>query len=954
MTHFSNGKSFFCHIFKYCKTLPQIVCLASHAVILFTPIVLAESIEQKTTPSNSNPPKQDLSQTTPTTPTTPAAIPEGDRTLPVGLNINGKNVLPSMNVRGKEDGEKAVDFDRWLVPFDEVIDTLKFKIKEDINGQIEISSPLFKFQLPATKLVKDPQLGRSISVKDLNTIPGITAKFDINKYAIDLLVPSLDRDNNTAIVDQPIVLDGLPANRPVGWGLGAIQQRVSVSGQNGTGGTAQGELKAVGNIFDANWYLRVDQPQFDKSKNWNISDAVIIRQRRQNDLVLGSQLPFWRRQSNQTGTYWGGTTIWREGFTPPVQLFGSDFSINERLQSSRVGRSIFGQAAPGTLVQLIRGAQLQVLKEILVDSSGVYRFDNVIVGNGIDNTFGQDYRVLLYPNGQLTANPEIRTAQFVTTPGQLPTGASAVVLSAGGNRIAAGNFGNFDAAQGGILYRRGIDETLTVGVGGAFDREVLGVGEIFWQPNSIPLQVAFSATTGKQWDVLGRLDYRPSTEFFLTANTDQFSSRADANWKLSNTFTALSTYDSRRGTSIGGQYSANNSRYNSTYVRAEIDNRARLRFGANQRLDNWQLSHQSNESATTTQVAYNLSSNLDNIDSGNQLVASYQTNSQTSTSINTSPYFSSLLWRYRAPDRTADGRSLWQSELGYGFNGSGSGVVAGIDLNFIPGLGLRGSYRGVSENGRDSYSIELNTTLLTSTGIQGTDARIEDLRAVGQVELSAFIDINGNGRRDRGEKSYYDPLLFKINQKPLKQFQVASGNDSATIKLPPDSYRLDIDPAGYPVNYRSSIDALRVDVAAGNITPVAIPLVPAYVYTGMVQDKAGKPISGAKVEAISIKNGTKISSITNEAGVYYLEGLEQGEYRLNVSGLPTTIDRLKITSISQPTQELNLTVNIPAENPPPVAPSAPTSPPVSKPTTPASTPTSSRLVLPLIYMSKNF
>lgn len=956
MAHFSNGKLSDYRVFKYCTTLPPIVFLAGNAVILFAPIALAESIGQKASLSNSNPPKPDLSQTTPTTPTTPAKIPEGDRTIPVGLNINGKNILPSMNVRGKEDGEKAVDFDKWLVPFDEIIDTLKFKIREDANGQTEISSPLFKFQLPANKLVKDPQLGRSISVKDLNTIPGITAKFDINKYAIDLLIPSLDRNANPGIVEQPIVLDGLPTNRPVGSGLGAIQQRVTTSGQNGTGSTVRGELKAVGNIFDANWYLRVDQPQFNQSKDWNISDGVIIHQRRQNDVVVGSQLPFWRRQSNQTGTYWGGTTIWREGFTPPVQLFGSDFSVNERLQSSRVGRSVFGQAAPGTLVQLIRGSQLQVLKEILVDSSGVYRFDNVVVGNGTDSTFGQDYRVLLYPNGQLTANPEIRTAQFVTTPGQLPTGASAVVLSAGGNRITSGNFGDFDAAQGGVLYRRGIDETLTIGVGGAFDQEVLGVGEIFWQPDNIPLQVAFSATTGKQWDILGRLDYRPSTEFFLTANTDQFSSRADANWQLSKNFTALSTYDSRRGTSIGGQYSANNSRYNSIYLRAELDNKARLRFGANQRLDNWQLSHQSNDSATTTQVAYNLSSNLDNIDSGNQLVASYQTNGQTSTNVNASPYFSSLVWRYQAPDRTADGRSLLQTELGYGFNNLGSGIVAGINLNFIPGIGLRGSYRGVSESGRDSYSIELNTTLLTSTGIQGTDARIEDLRAIGQVNLTAFLDTNGNGRHDQGEKPYYDPLLFKINQKPLKQFQVDGGTDSATIKLPPDSYRVDIDPAGYPVNYRSSIDAIRLDVAAGNLTPISVPLVPAYVYTGEVRDKAGKTVSGARVEAISIKNRTKISSITNDAGVYYLEGLEQGEYILKISDLPATPDRLKIIPTSQPIQEINLTVDIPAENAPDPVPSppAPVSTPTPPPNLPGSAPTSSRFITPLIYTSKNF
>lgn len=104
-------------------------------------------------------------------------------------------------------------------------------------------------------------------------------------------------------------------------------------------------------------------------------------------------------------------------------------------------------------------------------------------------------------------------------------------------------------------------------------------------------------------------------------------------------------------------------------------------------------------------------------------------------------------------------------------------------------------------------------------------------------------------------------------------------------------------------------------------------LVPAYVYTGVVQDKAGKAISGARVEAISIKNGTKINSITNEAGVYYLEGLEQGEYKLSVSGLPTTIDRFRIIATSQPTQELNLTVTIPAEN---------TQPPVSAP--PAASP----------------
>ncbi len=962
MAYSNNSELFLYYILRIGRNCIRIVIVVGTAILLSTPVSLAEPFVQSIPQSNTELARQDKPAETidrnipPSNPelakqdsknpnTTPGIIPQSIQTLPVGLNINGKNVLQSMNVRGKDDGEKAVDFDRWLVPFDETIEALKFKIKEGANGDVEISSALLKFQFSADKLIKDPQLGRSIAIQDLMAIPGFKIKFDINKYAIDIQTPAFNTSNTTSIVDTPASFDGLATAKPAGWGVGAVQERLNVSGQKDNPGSLQGELKAVGNVFDANWYLRVDQSQFDRLQNWNITDGVVIRQRPDNDVVVGSQIPFWRRQSGSTGSYWGGTAIWRQGFAPPTQLFASDFLVNERLQSSRIGRSIAGQAFPGTIVQLVRGSQTQVLQEVLVNSSGVYRFDNLIVGNDVDNTFGQDYRVLLYPNGQLTANPEIRPAQFVTTPGQIPTGASAFVVSAGGNRVASGNFGNFDAVQGGVLYRRGLNESLTVGVGAAFDREVLGVAEVFWQPNNVPLQVAFSATGGKQTEILGRFDYRPSNEFFVTGNIDQLSSRADANWKLSPGFTAVSNYDSNRGLSVGGEYSATHSRYSSSYVRAEIDSRARLRFGANQRLDNWLFSHQSNESATTTQVAYRLDKNLDNIDSGSELVANYQTNSPVVVNANVSPNFTSLVWRYRAPQRTLDGRSLWQTEIGYGFNNAGSGLVAGVDLNLTPGLRLRGSYRGAGDNGRDNYSIELNTTLLTSQGIQGTDTQIEELRAQGQVEFKAFLDTNGNGLQDPGEAAYYDPLLFKVNQKPLRDFRVVNETNSGKIKLPSGSYRMDIDPAGYPINYRASTEAMRVDVAAGNITPISIALVPAYVTTGAVLDTAGKPVGGARVEAISIKNGMKISSVTNDAGIYYLEGLEQGEYKINIGDLPTKPDRILIAPTSPVTQELNFIITIPTEKPPGDMATPP------NPTPPSS---SSRAIIPNINVKVNF
>jgi hypothetical protein len=860
--------------------------------------------------NTSNATDENVAQGSSNTPAVPANVEVP--TLPVGLNVNRRNVLPSIIVRGRENGENAVDFDSWLVPFDEVIQALGLKLEGRADGTVEIISPLFKFPISADKLVRDPRLGRAIAIRDLNTIPGLKATFNINKYAIDIAAPWLDSSGGSGVIDMPLILDGLPTVRPNGAGVSAIQQRVNIFGQNSNLATTQGEFRAIGSIFDGSWYLRLDQQDFTRLNTWNITDSVFIQQRNRADVVIGSQAPFWRRQNGLiSGTYWGGTVVMREGFIPPNQVLGGDFLINERLQSARVGRSIVGRALPGTLVQLIRGSQRLPIREILVDSSGVYRFDNIPVGTGADSGFGQDYRVLLYPSGALTANPEVILPQFTSTPGQLPTGASAWVISAGGNRVTSGLFGDFDAIQGGVLYRRGIDESLTLGVGTAYDRELRAVGEIFWQPNNIPLQVAFSATTGSEWDTLGRLDYRPSGDFSFTANTDRFSTRSNASWRLSPSFTAISNYDSNRGTTIGGQYTASPNRYNATFVSAEIDNQARLRFSANQRLYQWQLSHVSNETATVSQISYTLG-NLNNPDNGNAIVATYQTNGQNfATSTNSSSYFASLVWRASSPYRSSDGRYLWQTDLGYGFNDTGSGLVAGVNLNFIPGLSLRGSYRGVSENARDSYAIELTTTLLTTGGIQGGDSRIDELRTLGKVRLMAFYDNNGNGTQDAGEDSYYDPLLFKINQRQLKFFRVDTSNDSATVKLPPDSYRIDVDPAGYPLNYRSSIDAMRVDVTAGNVTVVSVPLVKAYIYTGTVVDTQGKPLPGARVEATSVKTGKKTISITNDAGVYILEGLEQGEYILQVSDLPTNPNKISITTASPSTQELNLTVTLP-------------------------------------------
>jgi hypothetical protein len=830
----------------------------------------------------------------------------------VGLYVNGVSKIEAFFVIGKEDGTAAVDFDNWILPFDEISPAIGWKIKE-AGDYFDISTPSQRFRIATNKVFDHPELGRAIKVADLAAIPGWTIKFNINKYAIEITTPDTIRRTSTA--EPPIITTGLdPVSPPSG--VSIVQQRINTSGISGIAiNTPQGDFQAAGNIGDSSWYVRANQPNITDIRNWNLSEASVIHQTKLNDIILGSQTPFWRqRSSSGVGSYWAATAVTRQGFEPPVKVYGGAYTLNERLQARQTSRVISGVTEPGTLVQLVNNNnRTQVLQETLVDSSGIYRFNNVIVSGNLDDSLvGRDYQVLLYPRGQITANPIAQNVSFTSFTGQIPQGAEAFVFSAGGNRLTSGNFGSFDGAQGGVLYRRGISESLTIGAGVAYDKEVRGVGEFFWQPNA-SLELTGAATSGSdRWDYAGRLAYNPFRDFNLYANVDRLSTNASSYWRLGKNFAAIGNYDNLRGPAIGGEY-FNSSADASTQVRADIDLKGRTRISANQRLGELQASYLGNESADNLQLTYSLRDNRSyGSNSGSDFVAGYQAGKQTPNSSLTS-----IVWRYRSPEILRDGRNLWQTELGYGLNNFGSGLLAAADLNVLPGLQLRASYRGINDNsGQGNYALELTTTLLTGNGIRGTADRVEDFRSLGKVIFQPFLDKNQNGRQDAGEAGYWDSLLVRLNDRPIDRYRPQVNDNRADLNLPNGSYRLDIDPAGYPDNTRSRLDALRIDVVAGGITTIPIPLIQSYSVVGFVKDASGEPISGGRVEAMNLRTKVKAVSVTNDSGFYTLEGLDQDEYQIKVSDLPSSFsnfpgnrgDRLKIEPISPAQQEINLTV----------------------------------------------
>ncbi len=793
-----------------------------------------------------------------------------------------------------------IDLDRWLLPLDATLKLLEIQQQQLASGELELTSTYLQVRLDPRQLASHPQLGRAISIGELRKLPGIKVGFDA--VAIDLNFSyTLPKNPLKPVATPPKVsLDGLAAIDPPQTSLSALQERINLSGSANNQLNTQGEFKSVGTVFGSSWYLRVDQPKLANLLTWGLSDATIVNQNPSADWIAGSQAPFWRRQGNPIGSYWGITTIQRQNFTPTNSLSRGDVAPNERLQSSQLGRTIVGQAQPGTVVRLVRGFGTEVVAQVLVDSSGVFRFDNVPVNN--EGGFGNNYRLFLYPSGQLSADPQVRDVNFTTVPGQLPVGAGAVVGSVGANynRIPNEFVGKLDGLQGGVAYRRGISESLTVGGGVIADPLALrGSSEVFWQPTGVPLKASVSAVTGNRWDVVSNVNYQPTPKFSANFNSDKFSSRGDLSWQVAPQFTASSRYDSLSGVAIGGNYNFSLAPQSSSTIQGTIDTNSFVRWSASHQQNEWQLRLQGNEISFNSEVSYRLPAATGVTQN---LVANYQ-----STRTLAPTTLSQLSWRYQS--------SGFQSELGYGWSGFGRGANASLGMTMFTGLQLLGRYQGISAfTNQQSFSVELQTTLDFQGGVGAVNTRVEELRTRGGIAIQPFLDRNGNGKLDSGEESYWHPELITIDKKVLDPSQTTKLADRVEIRAAPGSYRLDLNPSHLPAYWRTSLadidgkpsTSLRVNVALGSYTNIPIPLKPIYTVKGIVADAGGKPLPDIEVTALHLSNPSiRKSTRTQADGSYQFEDLALGAYQISTASRSTSAV-IAIVSNSPVLQQLNL------------------------------------------------
>lgn len=818
----------------------------------------------------------------------------------VGLIAGPRNQIPSLLVRGKVGDVDAVDFPNWLIAVDMVFQVLGLQTTPLPDGTVELRSPGLVTRLNLDELPVDPELGPVFSIQDLADRFGVTAVFDLNEYAIELAVPWRDFRSNQSVGEQPVILTGLPRLQPSLFTLSGVSQNTAVDGLVTQDPDVTGEFMALGTLAGGSWFLEVDQTDGLDLGTSTLESFEYFRPTPRADIIGGAQTPFWPSQG--VGEYWGFTYLDRRGFRPPPDPFRSGGVVLERrLQALTVSRDITGRADPGTLVQLVSAPGEFVVDEVLVDSSGIYRFENVPFRTRSPQT---RYQVRLFAEGRLTEVPEARTVLFEITSGQLPVGASALVISGGwGREQREQQFGGvFTDFRGGILTRWGLTESLTVGVGGVRDGRWLGLGELFFRPQKLPLEVEISGLM--ETELTARVRYTPTQRIYLSFDSNTGFERWHLNWQPIRQLGFFTTGSSNQGTEVGTRLSFQ-SWGQGTNLRLALNADNNLRWRILQRLGPVEFNQFGNEVGITSELRYGLSGSP-SLNTGHSIELNHE-----ARTLNDANHLVTLGWEYQSPKRTARDEPRWETDLSYGVGSQGQGLRAGVETDLWGGLRLRGRYQQVSVSSDDDrYSLELLTRINLQRGISAAGDPPEELRTQGGFLVESFFDGNGNGRRDAGEAPFTEAQdLLLVNNQPLRADRLEARGHRLFSLQSPDTYRVDLDPAGFPLDWQAKTTAYRVEVVPGSYTPIVIPLTPSYTISGVITDAAGEPINGARVEAVPADDSDLVRfSITNLAGVYFLEGLQQGSYEMRINGLSACPSELTFENASEPFQELNLSL----------------------------------------------
>ncbi|MBU7581787.1 MAG: carboxypeptidase regulatory-like domain-containing protein [Nostoc sp. TH1S01] len=584
---------------------------------------------------------------------------------------------------------------------------------------------------------------------------------------------------------------------------------------------------------------------------------------------------------NLTGAQFGYTNI-------PTNRFNQNNSANELLpRRSRPLQTFQGVVPPASFVQLrVSGV---VVAQQQVGFDGRYEFVDVNLPVGQNNQI----EVLVFDRNNLNIPSEIRSVRINASDLLLPAGGNVQLAGLGltGNLVQNSLFDNNNGTDAGKFagfyqIRQGISNNLTFeGSVQAIPDTIQSQAGLVWRvANPVVLSASVGNSFGKlayntDLDIqLGKLDITANSQSYPNGyrngknSGEFFNHSAEVSYRFNNSFQLGFLARSRKSGSDTSEYISPTFSlrpFARLYLSGRPDITGQYLFNAFYQVNRAaRLSFNTFGDRYTTDLSYDFNRNYQ-LSLGTDFGGSYATRYTATLNYNP-PSIRQLSWR-----------------LGLAYREGNFGPVVGASMQVLPGLFARVEYQGIPFAGRrNSFGgfndDRLTVSLVSDLSFAGGRAVPGNFSSLGKDRGAIAGRIAVSGENKGYDLQGASVRVIDNHNKPVAGTTTDSSGNFFVGGLPEGVYRIEVDPEQLPVELTVPKTSRVAEVGMAGVTNVDFAARLEYGLAGRITDVAGQPMPDVRVELANLDGTEVLSAMTDEFGLYRVDGVPVGKYTLRI------------------------------------------------------------------------
>ncbi|WGV26383.1 carboxypeptidase regulatory-like domain-containing protein [Halotia branconii] len=745
---------------------------------------------------------------------------------------------------------------------------------ENIDGKTQLKTPLGVVAIADDDL---KEINGVTYISDIVLREKLATNIELNSADLALIVDVPWRRGDGQSSSQAAELQ--PEVRPASSGLSNLRQELQFTNNSGDTSWRSSTLLG-GRLLDGAWRVRLDnnfvnQPDITEYFFFKRSGQFLYQVGRQqislHPLINGVNL---------TGAQFGYTNL-------PKSRFSTAYNANELLpRRSQPVQTFRGVVPPASFVQLrVSGV---IVAQQQVGLSGEYEFIDVNLPPSQTN----DIELLVFDRNNPNLPVEIRSLRINVSDLLLPSGGTLQLGGLGltGNLIQNTLFDDFNSVDSGKLaafyqVRQGISNDLTLE--GALqvlpDTTQAQAGLVWRLANPAILAASVGTSRGgigytadldiqlDKLQIIGNSELFPSGYLYSNQSRDRFNHSLEFQYKFNNDFNLgviTRNYQDQSNSTAHIAPTFYMRPFSGLSLRGRPDIEGRYLFNAfYQPTRNSRLSFNTFGDVYTSDFSYNL--NRDYLLSLGGEFGGNLANRYTMTLNRNARSLSGLSWR-----------------LGMAYSDGDVGPIVGASMQVLPGLFARAEYQGIPSRTRNLFGgfgdDRLTISLVSDLSFAGGRMAPSNYISIGKDRGGIAGRILVEGKKQGFDLSGSIVRVFNNRNQSAGAAKTDSQGNFFVGNLPEGVYIVEIEPEQLPVELSLKKTTIVAEVASSAVTRLDFPANLEYGMAGRITDVTGQPMSEVEVELIDAEGKRVSTTMTDQFGLYRLDGVPVGNYTLRV------------------------------------------------------------------------